>query len=136
MADRLQKRGWDNCGLCPLCKQTEESSNHIFVHCRFTIRIWELLKNWCGLYDVHLRHWADLSIKDWWSLLAEKSTHQRKALASLSLLTVWEIWNEHNTRVFRNKSSPAFVILEKIKGEARLWVLAGAKCLGELLSGE
>jgi hypothetical protein len=21
-ADRLEKRGWENCGLCPLCKQT------------------------------------------------------------------------------------------------------------------
>jgi hypothetical protein len=31
-ADRLWKRGWDNCGLCPLCKQTEENNNHIFVH--------------------------------------------------------------------------------------------------------
>jgi hypothetical protein len=85
---------------------------------------------------VHPRHWADLSIKDRWSLLAEKSTHQRKALASLSLLIVWKIWNERDARVFRNKSSPAFVIVEKIKGEARLWVIAGAKCLDELLPKE
>jgi hypothetical protein len=29
-----------------------------------------------------------------------------------------------------------FVILDKIKCEARLWVLAGAKRLGDLMSGE
>jgi hypothetical protein len=32
MTDRLRKRGWDNCGLRPLCKQTEENNNHLFVH--------------------------------------------------------------------------------------------------------
>jgi hypothetical protein len=31
-ADRLQKRGWPNCGLCPLCKQTTETVSHLFVH--------------------------------------------------------------------------------------------------------
>jgi hypothetical protein len=39
MADRLRKRGWENCGPCPFCKQTEETNNHLFVHCRFIIRI-------------------------------------------------------------------------------------------------
>jgi hypothetical protein len=27
----------------------------------------------------------------------------RKALASLTLLVIWEPWNEHNARVFRHK---------------------------------
>jgi hypothetical protein len=37
--DRLQKRGWPNCALCPLCKQTMETSDHLFVHYCFSIRI-------------------------------------------------------------------------------------------------
>jgi hypothetical protein len=52
--------------------------------------------------------------------LADGITPHRKALASLTLLTVWEIWNERNARVFRNKQSPSFVILDRIKVEARL----------------
>jgi hypothetical protein len=135
-ADRLRRRGWDNCGLCPLCKQTEETNNHLFVHCRFTIRIWELLKEWLGLHGIHPTHWADATIQDWWSSMAEGARPQRKGLASLVLLTVWEIWKERNARVFRHKLSPTFVILDKIKCEARLWVLAGAKRLGELIPGE
>jgi hypothetical protein len=39
-ADRLEKRGWPNCGLCPLCKQCVETVEHLFVHCYFTNRIW------------------------------------------------------------------------------------------------
>jgi hypothetical protein len=38
--------------------------------------------------------------------MAEGASPFRKALGSLLLLTVWEIWNEWNTRVFNNKHSP------------------------------
>jgi hypothetical protein len=93
-ADRLEKRGWPNCGLCPLCKQTMKSANHLFVHCRFTRRIWELLKEWIGLHGIHPRQWSGLSINEWWTMLAAGSTPNRKALASLALLTVWEVWLE------------------------------------------
>jgi hypothetical protein len=52
--DRLEKRGWPNYGLCPLCKQTTETTNHLFVQCRFTRRIWELLKECLWLHGIHL----------------------------------------------------------------------------------
>jgi hypothetical protein len=48
----------------------------------------------------------------------------------------YEIWNEQNARVFHLKNSPSFVIVEKIKVEAYLWVTAGAKKLGTLLPEE
>jgi hypothetical protein len=49
---------------------------------------------------------------------------------------VWEIGKERNARVFRQKISPTFIILDKIKCEARLWVIAGAKRLGDLMPEE
>jgi hypothetical protein len=125
-ADRLRKRGWENCGPCPLCKQTEETNDHLFVHCRFTIRIWGLIKDWMGLEEVHPTQWANLSIEEWWSQLAKATSPNHKGLASLTLLVMWEIWKESNAWVFRKKLSPTFVILDKIKCEARLWVLDGA----------
>jgi hypothetical protein len=69
-------------------------------------------------------------------LLVEGASPQRKAIASLMLLTVYEIWNERNAQVFHNKNSPLFVVVEKIKVEARLWVIAEAKKLGRILPGE
>ena len=60
----------------------------------------------------------------------------RKAMASLVLLTSWEIWNERNARVFRNKHASSINMLAKIKHEAKLWVLVEAKCLGELMLEE
>jgi hypothetical protein len=74
-----------------------------------------------------------LNIQEWWSSMVEGSSAHRKGLAFLTLLTVWEIWQERNAH---HKASPTFVILGKIKCEARLWVLARAKGLGNLMPGE
>jgi hypothetical protein len=80
-ADRLAKRGWPNCGLCPLCKQHTESIDHLFVHCRFTIRIWGLLKEWAGLNELHPMQWANLNTAEWWSFMAGGGMPNRKAMA-------------------------------------------------------
>jgi hypothetical protein len=67
----LRRRGWENCGLCPLCKQTEETNNHLFVHCRFTARIWELLREWLGIHIIQPHTWGggwtlDIGGPPWW----------------------------------------------------------------------
>jgi hypothetical protein len=54
-AGRLRRRGWGNCGLCPLCKQSEENNNHLFVNYHVSIRVWELLMEWLGIQGVHPR---------------------------------------------------------------------------------
>src|SRR3954466_4040990 len=42
-ADRLARRGWPNCGLCPFFHQVTESVSHIFTQCRLTRRVWGLI---------------------------------------------------------------------------------------------
>ena len=69
-------------------------------------------------------------------MMTTSCTPKRKAMASITMLVSWEIWNERNARVFRNKYAPPMALLAKIKTEARLWVLAGAKRLGEIMPGE
>jgi hypothetical protein len=68
--------------------------------------------------------------------MAGGSSASRKGIGSLTLLISWEIWCERNARVFRNKHAPSIVVLDKVKCEARLWVLAGAKRLGALIPEE
>jgi hypothetical protein len=67
--------------------------------------------------------------------MAERHSPNRKVLASLTLPTTAEIWKEHNAKVFSNNHAPSMIILYKIKKEACLWFLAGAKCLGDLMLG-
>jgi hypothetical protein len=66
-------------------------------------------------------------------------------MASLLMLVTWGLWKERNARTFNNvstlpinykkKSTLPIIIFQKIKSEARTWVLEGAKYLGLLISG-
>ena len=66
----------------------------------------------------------------------DKNSPDSKAMASLAMLVSWTIWNERNARVFRRRSAPATVLLGIVVDESRLWITAGAKHLGVLLSRE
>lgn len=57
----------------------------------------------------------------------------KKGLRSLILLIVWEIWKERNQRIFEHKETAAPNLIAKIKEEARTWIIAGARRLGEFL---
>jgi hypothetical protein len=131
--DRLRRRGWENYGLCPLCKQTKKNHNHLFVHCRFTTRIWELLKEWLGIQGVFPRHWAGLNIGGllWWR---DQALIGRGWLRSPC--QPFGRFGRNETLVFCHKLSHYFIILDKIKYEARLWITAGVKRLDDLMPRE
>ena len=102
-----------------------------------TKRVWDMVKGWIGLPSIRTNEWPPgLSIKEWWSTMTFNAAANRKEMASLVMLVSWIIWKERNARIFNNKSTPPSIILEIIKGEARLWVSAGAKLLSNIIPGE
>ena len=136
-ADRLERRGWDNCGLCPLCKREQESGIHLFVKCRFSIRLWRSVIDKFGLVHMDTSNWhLEDSLMQWWDRRTDMRNPNRRAMASLTMLVSWTIWNERNARVFRNKSAPPPILLQNIVLEAKLWVTAGAKKLGRIVVRE
>jgi hypothetical protein len=66
-------------------------------------------------------------------MLANKREVPKKGLRSLILLIAWEIWKERNQRIFEHKETAAPNLMAKIKEEARTWIMAGARRLGEFL---
>jgi hypothetical protein len=86
--------------VLPSLQANRKNNNRLFMHRRFTVRIWELLKEWLGLQTIHPRLWAGLTIRKWWSSMAEDASLHQKGLASLTLLKKWEIWQEQNARIF------------------------------------
>ena len=136
-ADRLERRGWQNCGQCKLCNHAQETAAHLFFKCRYTKRIWSSLRDWIGLHDLDPSTWDFLqSVKEWWNNVIHKKGANRKALASLAMLVSWEIWLERNARVFQNKAITATMLLQKIKNEVVLWSTAGAKALCNVMPRE
>ncbi len=45
-SDRLATRGWQNNGLCPLCRREGETALHLLVSCKYTKRIWSMVATW------------------------------------------------------------------------------------------
>ena len=41
--DMLMRRGWSMANRCNLCKENEETANHILIHCGKTRDLWNLL---------------------------------------------------------------------------------------------
>jgi hypothetical protein len=76
-SDRLERRGWDNFGICPLCKQYNETTTHLFLHCQYTKRLWEMIRDWLDLTSIWTNEWMnDLSLKYWWSRMSFKATNK------------------------------------------------------------
>jgi hypothetical protein len=88
------------------------------------------------LNALHPEQWVNLDLPAWWNIMAAGQMPNRKAMASVTLLVSWEVWNERNARVFRTKCALPHVVLDRIKKEAWMWVLAGARRLGELMPRE
>ena len=53
----------------------------------------------------------------------------KKAVNSLILLTLWEIWRERNDCTFRGKVASASQIVSSIRRAIELWRAAGATTL-------
>jgi len=109
----------------------------MLANCRYTRRVWENIVYWIGLVQIHPNEWMQhASVYEWWSALASTEGVPRKGLRSLILLVNWKIWNERNARIFYHKELAASSLLAEIKDEARLWRIAGAKHLAQILPTE
>lgn len=87
--------------MCPLCLATVESTNHLFVHCRFTWRLWgrvlQLINISCALPEKAI-HFISL----WNSLVPCKISRKLRIFCLHAL--IWAIWKERNRLVFGNIS--------------------------------
>jgi hypothetical protein len=135
-ADRMEKRGWPNQRVCPLCREANESALHLLAHCRYSNRIWRAIRQSTAGHFPVVEGWDQFtSISHWCQVIYWKDswcTYPR--VRSLILVVAWEIWNERNARIFQQKFKPPERLIEMIKAEAITWCLAGAKHLKEIVS--
>jgi hypothetical protein len=136
-SDRLARRNWDHCPVCPLCRTTQETTLHLLAECRFTRRIWTQVATWIGHPELLPTGWpANATISEWWQNITSTQDTPHKASRSLTLLVSWEVWKERNNRIFYRKESPVPSVVNKIKGECSIWIATGAKCLASFFVRE
>ncbi|PNT62048.1 hypothetical protein BRADI_5g24675v3 [Brachypodium distachyon] len=132
--------GIPNDKWCPFCHVVKETAPHLLLDCPFSREVRSLISGWAGKNFLNPASWPDFdSVLCWWLGRVEAAKPLgkpgRKHIASLVLLSLWEIWKERNRRTFQFKLLCPPAVLLLIKAEAALWDLAGAG-LGELVSGD
>ncbi|CAN0825290.1 LINE-1 retrotransposable element ORF2 protein [Linum grandiflorum] len=120
--DSLKNKGWCIANRCSMCCKDEESMSHLFLHCEFSLRIWQhfLLTLNCV---TALSSDVKVFISAWPSLTFE---HPKLAQNLLHAL-FWNVWLERNLRIFQDKSTPITGIISKIALSISRWAAAEGK---------
>ena len=127
-SDRLAIRGWPHQPTCQLCRCTPETARHILFECRYSKRVWAATSVWLKCPNLM----QDLgsgrpNVLEYWNSVVNSACSSRQGLKTAIILITWEIWKERNARMFNNKFAMPSILVQKIKDEARNWILAGAK---------
>ncbi|KAM0901733.1 hypothetical protein ACQ4PT_019787 [Festuca glaucescens] len=121
-ADRLERRGLPNHGLCPFCQSASEDIDHLLLQCHYSRAIWFNLLWPCGFLQL-LPSPTD-RIKDWWPRSSMTiAASSRRTFNSLCLLVMRAIWLERNAHVFEDTACLASSLSDRVSVEWREWVL-------------
>ena len=98
--DMLMRRGWSIVNRCILCKENEESADHILIHCGKTRELWTVVLSSFGVVRVFPNSVRNLLL-EWKIKGLEKKRSVVWKMAPICLF--WCIWGERNRRVFQEE---------------------------------
>jgi len=101
--DNLMKRGRQLCSRCFFCEREIETTNHLFIHCRVTEKLWQVFFNLRGISWSMPRHTSEALTR--WNREGNLSDHKER-WKIVPVCIWWTIWRERNQRCFENKSIP------------------------------
>ncbi|KAJ9677624.1 hypothetical protein PVL29_022550 [Vitis rotundifolia] len=102
--DMLMRRGWSMVNRCILCKEDEESANHILIHCGKTRELWTLLLSSFGVVWVFPDSVRNMLLE--WKI---KGLGKKRSVVWIMapICLFWCIWGERNRRTFQEEELPA-----------------------------
>ncbi|XP_010520643.1 PREDICTED: uncharacterized protein LOC104799701 [Tarenaya hassleriana] len=119
--DRLRRWGLQTDEKCVLCGEEEESHLHLFFECSYSANIWVYFASCCWNSPPENLE----ACQDWITRVGNDKGKSRVVLSKLLLqLTVYVLWNERNTRIFRNKEKPLEVMRRHLDKSMRNLLLS------------
>ncbi|OVA14780.1 Reverse transcriptase zinc-binding domain [Macleaya cordata] len=116
--DVLRRKGFYMVNRCHLCMRSEETGDHLFLHCKFTSLVWSYFligfgENWVMPKTVveTLRAWNVIHGND-------KERFVRKVIPSALW---WVIWNKRNKRAFDGRASSEEKVIIELKAMIFYW---------------
>jgi hypothetical protein len=124
-ADNLARRGWPHNTSCPLCFVANEECTHLFVHCRFTKKVWECVRTWSRA-NFPVPDDTFGSTEEWWLMARKRAPKSmRRDFDTVAILVHWRVWKERNSRIFQQEFSTANRVFELIIEDIHSWKAAG-----------
>jgi ribonuclease HI len=99
--DIWQKRSWQGPNRCSLCKENEETIEHLLMSCGYTIQAWKKVEALIGLKDVWRGPTIEESLQQWSGNLAVKR------YKALPLIITCRGWLARNSSLFDDQAIPA-----------------------------
>ena len=100
--DQLKKRGWRIPNRCYLCKEEEETCDHILIHCLKARLLWNLIFALFGIQWVLSCSIREVLLNWHGSFVGKK---RKKARKVTPLCMFWALWRERNKKAFDNFES-------------------------------
>lgn len=114
---------------CAFCEHGDETASHLFLHCEVVSLIWRKIMDWLGINFInrhnlfsHFACWSDV-------------TAPRRFMKPFCLIwhtSIWTIWRERNSRIFKNQTKTFDVLVDDVKALSWCWALSRlriASCL-------
>jgi hypothetical protein len=119
-ANNLAKCGWPHDPNCPLCHATPETPAHLCMECPFTQSVWSHSLTHLGRTVQSLPTSHSISAW-WWRLRRPLPKKQKPAFDGFMMYFWWNIWKEHNRRVFQHRSLQATEVAKLIIDDTKLY---------------
>lgn len=106
--------------LCPLCRMQPDSYDHLFFECLYSMQVWSSLKLYAGFSSLP----SSLDDIVHSLIVAAKSRSVRSVVSKLLFAaTSYFIWQERNSRIFKNQFRSEAQVVDVIKSTVRLKLL-------------
>jgi hypothetical protein len=120
-------------GWCCMCKNDDESVDHLFIHCGTAQMLWNLVLRSVGIDWVFPSCVLDL-LFGWWNWFGKSFSGVWNLIPSC---LIWTIWWECNNCTFENKEVTMDKLLETFFGFlfdwSRAWGFTSSPSVGKFL---
>jgi hypothetical protein len=119
--DNLHSRGvlqQDSDVSCVWCGLSMESSKHLFLHCRKTIRVWYEICKWLGVVIVMP---SDIMTLFYCFCGLVRNKKVKKGFLLVWHTVLWSLWKARNDVIFNGMSKEPLEVVEEIKVLSWKW---------------
>ena len=120
----LLRRGVQLDPLCPACNSEIEYTDHIFLHCPMTQKVWELAVTHQWIPTLPFAH----AVSSLHEELHGLSLNRHPRLSRIVIL-LWSIWKSRNALIFRNDIPTPMGTLLRAKRNWAEWTLRKSSSL-------